>query len=377
MKKVIIIGGGFCGLTVLNRLLWHKDRLVLRLIDKKTSFDFLPCLPDVLSGLISPDYISCSLPEICQSKGVSFTNSEVLSIDFEQRQVITKVGSFDYDYLVIASGSETNFYGNQTIENNSSKLNDLTDALGFADKIASEDYDCCVIVGGGYSGVEAAANIKRYLKSINLKKRVILIERSQALLPGLEQWMGRYALNALRKFQVEMIFGVSVDNISDETVFLSNGETLSRSLVLWTAGVRGVEFVDKLNLKSDPQSRIKVNQFLKVNEYCFVGGDAASFDYHGFPLRMGVQFSVAQGKIISDNLVRSIRRWPLKSFKPVDLGYVIPIGKGQGCGKILGEDAWGPCVIFLHYLMCIFRAQSFKNKIGMVKGLLKGGRLLW
>ena len=128
-----------------------------------------------------------------------------------------------------------------------------------------------------------------------------------------------------------------------------------------------------LMVEKGRQGRISVDQYLRLNETCFVIGDCAQFPHKVNHLRMAVQFSIAQGLCAASNVLLHIKASNLKKYKPIDLGYIIPMANNCSCGKVMGFPIKGRLPTLLHYLMCIYRSFGFKNKVGMVKCLLKGG----
>lgn len=269
MKKIIIIGAGFGGLAALNIILKSKMDLEIVVIDKKDKSDFLPMLPDVIGRRINPDFLSFNLKKLADKKDLKFINGEVAKLDLDKNEVATATEKLNYDYLIIASGSETNFYGQQEIEKVAYKLDSVSDA-------------------------------KKLAKAIN-----------------------------------------DSDN-----------------------------FIQKLTLEKTPQGRLKVDGNLKVNENCFVVGDAADFPYRGSHLRMAVQFAIFQGRLAAANIVRSINGAPLKKYRPIDFGYIIPMANNKSCGIVMGIYVTGFLATFLHYLMCIYRSFSLKNKLGILNNLI-------
>ena len=172
MKKIIIIGAGFAGLSSLAVLSKNTAALGLNLtlINDKDYFSFLPMLPDCLGRGINPNNLAYDLRVLSRKKNFSFIKDRVLAIDLKKREVRTTALKLDYDFLIIASGSETNFYGNQQIKESALKLDDVSDASLMAEAIKNRSYENYLIAGGGYTGIEVATNLRRYLK-IRLAKK--------------------------------------------------------------------------------------------------------------------------------------------------------------------------------------------------------------
>ncbi|MDI6606410.1 MAG: FAD-dependent oxidoreductase [Candidatus Omnitrophota bacterium] len=361
MKKVLIIGAGFAGLAAAERLSGHKDCARVTLIDEKPVFDFLPLLPDCLGRGINPQYLSFKISDFTRKKGPDFLNARVSAINTDRSQVVAAEKTIDYDYLIIASGSRTNFYGNKELENSAFKLDSASDAEGIRSALSEREFDSYIISGGGYTGIEVATNLRAYLNKKKRNKRIVIIERAPSILGPLPEWMKEYARDNLKILNIEVLVNTVIDKVE------------SGQMLIWTAGVRTSDFIQDLDAEKNPQGRIKADKYLRLNEHCFVAGDACWFADQGNFLRMTVQFSIMQGRVAAENLIRSIRGTGLLEFRPRDLGYIIPMANNYSCGKVLAMDLKGRLPTLLHYLVCIYRSRGLRNKFGVLKNLLKGG----
>lgn len=361
MKKVLIIGAGFAGLSAAERLSRCKDGLKLILIDAKPVSDFLPLLPDCIGRGLNARSLSFEIAGFCRKRGLDFLNAQVSAVDLQARQVVAGGERLGYDCLLIASGSQTNFYGNKELESAAFKLDDAADARRINIALAEREFDSYIVCGGGYTGIEAATNLRLYLNKKKKDKRVAIMERAPAILGPLPQWMKEYVRSNLKKMNIEVSLNTSIDKID------------TRTMLIWAAGVRAADFIQALNAGKNPQGRIKVDKYLSLNDSCFVAGDAAWFAHQGSFLRMAVQFAIMQGRLAAENIIRSIRGARLREFKPLDLGYVIPMANNHSCGNALGVNTRGRLPTLLHYLMCTYRLRSWKNKFAILKGLVKGG----
>ncbi|MEW6171289.1 MAG: FAD-dependent oxidoreductase, partial [Candidatus Omnitrophota bacterium] len=273
-------------------------------------------------------------------------------------------------YLVIASGSETNFYGQEVFKNNAYKLDSVEDTKKIKYFLDNDLFDIFIIAGGGYTGVEVATNLRIYFNKIKKDKKIIIAERSNSLLGNLPEKIKNYTLSNLKKLSVDIFLNTTVSKIEGNKIFFSSGEFFNKTMLIWAAGVKTSSFIQKLNLEKNPQGRIKIDDYLKINDNCFVLGDAANFFYKDQPLRMAVQFSIFQARIAAVNIINLILGKPLKKYKPLDLGYIIPMANNKSCGIVLGVYVTGILATFLHYLMCIYRSISWKNKLGIIRNLL-------
>lgn len=370
MKKVIIIGGGFAGLSAMEKLSKNRKHLGVFLIDKKDYFCFLPALPDVLSETIPADYLTENLATLCNKNKSVFINEEVVKIDRDEKCVKTNQGSYSYDYIIIASGSETNFYGNDDLKKYAFKLDDVPDAQKIISTIKNGVFKNLVISGGGYTGIETACHLKKLSDKYNLDKKITILEKSPTLLGPLPQWMKDYAVSILKRRKIEFLTNISIDKIQGDKLYLSNKQIISDALLIWTAGVKTGDYVFNINTDKTRQGRLNVDKYLRVSDDCFAAGDASQFLHNGTPIRMAVQFSLAQGNIAAENLIRMQKKLPMKEYKPLDLGYVIPMTERYSCGNIFGVNLKGRLPLAMHYAMCIYRSRSLKNKLGFLKNLI-------
>ncbi|MBU1726194.1 MAG: FAD-dependent oxidoreductase [Candidatus Omnitrophica bacterium] len=371
MNKLIIIGGGFAGLSALNRLKGHPKDLELVLIDKGEKFDFLPLLPDAIGREIIVDHLTNDLAGFCKSKGVRFINEVVTEIDFGKQEVFMGARVLNYDYLIIASGSETNFYSNEALKKQAYKIDDAGDTELIRSAIKDGHYDTYMISGGGYTGIEVATNLRVFLNKEGRKGRIVIVERAPSILGPLPQWMKDYVFENLKELQVECFTGVVIEKVEGNKVFLQGGKVFENAMLIWTAGVKTSDFIQRVQAEKNPQGRIKVDEYLRLNEHCFVVGDAAYVAYGDTFLRMAVQFAIMQGETAAENVLNSIRGGHLKKYRPIDLGYIIPMANNRSCGVILGGNIKGFPGILLHYLMCVYRSCTLRNKWGLIKDLLK------
>lgn len=370
MKKIIIIGAGFAGLSAAAQLSKSRLDLEVTVIDRKKTSDFLPTLPDCIGRGINPDYLSYEIEKAAKKYDFKFINSEVLSLDLRSKTVSTANFNSNYDFLIIASGSETNFYGNDNIGQFAYKIDDVRDTRRIVAAVKENKFHNYIIAGAGYTGIEVATNLIRYLNDVRKNAKIIIIERAASILGPLPQWMKDYVSRNLKRMGIEVFVNSSIEKIEADMVYASGSRVFENSMVIWAAGVKTGAFIQSLNLEKNPQGRIKVDEYLRASDSCFVIGDAAYFSSQGAFLRMAVQFAIAQGVIAAENVLRSIKGDMLKSYQPLDLGLIIPMANNKSCGNVFGKDLKGELPTFFHFVMCIYRSRGLKNKLGLIKDLV-------
>jgi len=371
MRQVVIIGGGFAGLAALRRLYkrWHDFDITL--IDKKRTFSFSPVLPDIIGERIPSRFLSFAYDDLVEMDKCKFVHDEVVRVDLDKRIVYSRSDTYFYDYLIIATGCETAFYGNDAIKKHSFKLDTVEDADTLYRTIRSGTYETFVVAGCGYTGIEVATNLRRYLTRHKKRNRILIVEKLKTFLPDFPEKMRQYIWLNLEKLKIDVALNTTVEKIDGETIGLSNDETIYGAMLIWTAGVKGADFASTIDIGSTPQGRVYIDRNLKIRKDCFAVGDAAHFPYEGKPLRMAVQFAITQGETAAGNVFNSADGLSLDTYEPFDLGYVIPLANNKACGKIVGMTMCGFIPIALHYFFCSYRSCGMKNKMGILKSFLK------
>ena len=363
-KKIVIIGCGFAGAEAANGLARYAKTLEVTVIDKNPSISFLPCLPDVIGRGVDPRHLSYPIAEVAARAGCAFLQAETQSLDLANNTVVTSKGSVAYDYVLVASGSETNFYGNNEIQRYAYKIDDANDARRLREAIDTNDFERYLVAGAGYTGIEVATNLRRCLAAKNRRAPVIVVEKGPSLLGPLPEWMKQYVAENLRRLDIEVRFNSGITDTA----------ALGNALLVWAAGVKTSPFIQALDLSKTPQGRVKVDAFLRARPDCFFAGDTACFGSEKSMLRMAVQYAITQGACAAGNIARSARGKKLVPYRPLDLGYVIPLANDRACGHILGMDMQGRLPLMLHYLMCAYRSYGWENKWGLLGDVLRKTR---
>jgi len=323
--------------------------------------------------------MACGIKPIALRYGARFFCEEVTALDYEKKEINTSGGTFSYDCLIIASGTETNSYGNQDVKKYGYTLDSVQDALKIAAALRQYQYDNFIIAGAGYSGIEVACGLRCYLNRHNKKGNIILLERAASILGPLPDWMKNYVLDNLKALDIEVIHGVVAEKIENENVRITGGLEYRKSMLIWTAGVRCADFIQKLTFKKNPHGRLQVDAFLKAYDAIFVAGDAACFSSGNACLRMAVQCAIHQGRFAALQVIRAIKGLTLKVYKPFDFGYIVPMANNKACGQVMGVRLQGRVAIALHYLMCAYRLHGWRHKAGMLRDVLfrdrRGGGL--
>jgi NADH:ubiquinone reductase (H+-translocating) len=387
-KKIIVIGGGFAGIQLIKNL--KEDLFDILLIDKLNHHQFQPLFYQVATSQIEPSSISFPLRKIFQDrKDVRIRLAKVQSINSAENTIHTNIGDFPYDYLVIATGCKTNYFGNKEIKKNVYSLKTTYQAITIRNAILenfekilvdnNEDKEGLyniVIVGGGPTGVElsgAFAEIKRdilpkdFFRIDFSKLQVILLEGSPNTLNNMSSLAQKASASYLKKMGVVLKTGVFVKNYDGEILTLSNGETLKSKNVIWAAGVTG-NIIEGINPEIiTPSNRIRVDRYNKAEgtDNIFVIGDIACMETPLYPKGHPQVANVAinQAKTLANNLKAIEFNKKLKQYEYNDLGSMATIGRNKAVVDLprfhfTGYFAWYVWM-FLHLMLIL----SVRNKL--------------
>ena len=352
--KVVIIGGGFGGLKVARKLT-KKKGFDVTLIDRFNFHQFQPLFYQVATAGLDASSISFPLRKVFhKEKNVHFRMADVKAIDSSQNKVIADPEVFSYDLLILATGADTNFFGNaelmscaypmkSTVEALQIKyrlLKNIEDALYAKDEKELQSLMTIVVVGGGPTGVEmsgAIADMRRFVFPKDYpeldftKMKIYLLEGSPRTLAAMSEKSSHDSQAYLERLNVIVKTGTIVKNYDGKTVTMQNGDIIESSMVVWAAGIKGnvPDGIDKdLIVKGN---RIKVDRFNKVinSKNIYAIGDIAYMETekypHGHPQVASV--AIAQGKALADNLLKHSKQQPLKEFEYHDKGSLATVGR--------------------------------------------------
>lgn len=387
-KKVVVVGCGFAGIRLIQEL--DQNLFDIYVIDKLNNHQFQPLFYQVATAQIDPSSISFPLRNVFKRKrNVHIRIAEVTKIDSNNKQVITSIGNFDYDYLVIGIGCKTNFFGNREIEENSLTLKTTSEAIAIRNHVLmtferiisaspeeKERLLNLVIVGAGPTGVELAgafAEIKNTIlpkdyPDIDFKKlNIILIEGSKHTLNNMSDTAKTSSTKYLRAMGVTVITEVLMTNYDGKTAKLDNGKEIKTGTVIWAAGVTGNKIEGLPETSITRGNRIIVDRYNSVNgcDAIYAIGDIAYMETPKYPKGHPQLANVAinQAKCLAKNLKAIQLNNKLTEFEYKDLGSMATIGNHKAVVdlpfiKFEGYFAWLTWM-FLHLMLIL----SVKNKL--------------
>lgn len=388
--RIVIIGGGFGGVALAQKL--SKKEVQVVLLDKNNYHCFQPLLYQVSTGGLEPDSIAYPLRKVLIGyDNFFFRLAEVQEIAAEKKILNTSIGPLSYDYLVLATGSETNFYGNTELEKNAMAMKTIPQSLNlrslilenFEQALLTDDYherDALmnfVIVGGGPTGVELAGALAEIKKGIlpkdypdldTRRASINLIQSSDRILDAMSEVASRKAEDFLEKLGVQVWKNVRVAGYDGKTVTTNSDLSFKSAILVWAAGVMGatIKGLDAKDLLASG-NRLQVNEYNQVlgHPEIFAVGDIACMksDKHPNGHPMMAQPAIQQGRQLGENLIRLIEQKPLRPFAYKDKGSLATVGRNKAvCDlehlKFQGVFAW-----FVWMFVHLFFLIGFRNRV--------------
>lgn len=362
-KRVVIVGGGFGGLQLANRL--RNSGMQVILVDRNNYHQFPPLIYQVASAGIEPGQISFPFRKIFRGKDdFYFRMAEVRAVFPDKKIVQTSIGKLDYDYLVFAAGTTSNFFGNSNIADEAMPMKTVSEAMGLRNALLSnleraltcateeekQELLNVVIVGGGATGVEIAgalSQMKQYVLPYDYpdmdasQMHIYLLEAGDRLLAGMSQDSSQKAKDFLEKMGVEVLLGKMVTDYREHTVFMKDGSKIPTRTFIWVSGVRAnsITGVDKSMLGRggrivvDEYNRVKgMDDVFAIGDQCLQTTDP---DYPGGHPQLA-QVAIQQAKNLARNLklIDKGDTAALKPFRYNNLGSMATVGRNKAVAEI-------------------------------------------
>ncbi len=389
----MVIGTGFAGINFIKKL--EKKPVQIILVDQHNYHQFQPLLYQVAISGLEPDSVVSPIRKLFKScKNLIYRMAKVNFIDTNNNKIFTDIGYIAYDYLVIATGSSTNFYGSKNIEKYSIGLKNINDAINIrswmlqnlekaVDGCNIEEKDALtkfVVVGGGPAGVEMAgalAEFKKYLLKNDYPEiecgamKIYLIQATNRILPTMSEKSSAHALEVLQKLGIKVILNARVTDYDGKKINIAtkdNDLNIHAKLLIWTAGVKGniIEGLNKNVIVTG--NRIKVNQYNQIESLTnvFAIGDIAAMisdkNSKGHP--MVAQVAIQQGKTLAENILYKIETNQFKaSFIYKNKGAMATIGKKDAVADLNSTFLNGKIGWLLWSFIHLISITGFKNKV--------------
>ena len=385
--RVVIAGAGFGGLTC-ARALKHAPVEVL-LVDRNNYHLFTPLLYQVASALLDPGEIARPVRQLIRPlHNADFLEANITGVDFDGRRLLTDHGPVPYDYLVLATGAKSDFFGNTTLAEHSIGLKQLDEGLAVRNRILSQfeesrwEKDAArrrklltfAIVGGGPTGVEMAGALSELIRFVLRKDyrgldtnevSVVLIEAAPYVLGAFDPMLREAALRSLERKHVRVKLNTKVEAITSESIRFADGEEIPAGTVVWTAGVRASDLGRATGAQLARQARIKVDPTLQVpgHPVVFVIGDLSGAQDGGVALPMLIPVANQAGKHVADCIKEMVGRGGAHAFRYKDPGIMATIGRNSAVAQIRGFHFSGFVGWFIWLTVHLINVISFRSKV--------------
>ena len=391
-KRVLILGGGFGGIYAALEFEKRQDPdFEVTLISQDNFFLFTPMLHEVAASDLDLTHIVNPIRKMLSH--VRFFEGEVQSVNLVERCVVVAHGfdrhkhTLEYDHIVFALGSVTNFYNIPGLQERAVTMKSLGDAIELRNRLIEHleeaDTECAandrepllsfVVAGGGFAGVETVGSINDLLKEAlpyypNLKPemvRVVLVHPGDFVLPELGEQLGRYASRKLAERGVEIFPNTKVNAVTRREVQLTDGTRIESFTLVWTAGTYPHPLINQLDLPKD-RNRLKVSAAMGVEGHPGVWalGDCAVIpDEEGGYQPPTAQHASREGKVLARNIIATIRGKDISSFQFKTLGLLASIGRRTGVARILGINFSGFVAWWLWRTIYLLKLPRFEKKL--------------
>ncbi len=358
--RVVIAGAGFGGLTC-ARALKHAPVDVL-LVDRNNYHLFTPLLYQVASALLDPSEIARPVRQLIRPlHNADFRQASITGVDLDGRRLMTDRGPIAYDYLVLATGAQTDYFGNASLAERAMGLKDLDEGLALRNRILSQfeasrwtdDPDrrrellSFAVVGGGPTGVEMSGAIselirlvlRRDYRDLDINEvRVVLIEAAPYVLGAFVPTLREAARRSLERKGIDVMLGAKVETVTENSVRLVGGEEIPARTVIWTAGVKASDVGQAAHVQLTRQARIKVDPTLQIpgHPVVFVVGDlaGATDPANGAMLPMLIPVAMQSAKLVAGSISDMVANGGARAFGYKDPGIMATIGRNSAVAQL-------------------------------------------
>jgi len=401
--RIVILGAGYGGLYTalkLENLLEKRKNCEILLIDRNEHHQLKTELHEVAAAKKSPETVTIPIKNILKHRRIGFLKAEITNINFPWKTVTTANGEVKYDKLVIALGSQTEFFGIPELEEHTLTLTSIKDAYNIKrhirnmfiqatkikDKNARRATLTFVIGGGGFTGVELATELADYLARLSKEQGIsqktphlVLVEAGSRILPGFDVKLANKALHVIKSKGIKLMLKTPVVAFDGDTIQLKTNQEIRTKTLIWTGGVRANALIAGSGLKCGPRGRAVVNPFLESVDYAgvyLVGDNSLVLDTAtGRPLAPTAQLALQEAETAAYNIYAELTGKRRRRFKPKIVGQFVSLGGHQAVGwiwrfRVSGVLAWllkrlsvfrylnligGPKLMITKFLPLLFR----------------------
>ncbi len=395
-KKIIILGAGYAGVEAaltLQRKKRKSDDLEIVLIDKNSYHTLLTELHEVAGNRIDEEGVIVPLRDIFRYTDVKLVKDEINSFDFENNLIASETTQYKYDYLILAAGSEPNFYNIEGLKEHAFTLWSYNDAIRIREHIkecfvkASQTDDSekrrslltFVVGGGGFTGVEMIGELAQWVRVLcseydipRDEVRLVLVEALDKILTHLKERGIQKSLDYLtRKLKVEVRTNSPVTKVTADSVELKDGTEISTKTLIWTAGVKACGITNGMNLDKNGNCRIVVNEYAQTQyPNVYAAGDISAFQTEHGTLPALVESALQTGHGAALNILAEIRGQEKRKITPKLHGVMVSVGSTFAVTNIMGMQLIRPLAVLMKFFVNIhylFGIGGFELVIKYIK----------
>lgn len=378
-SRVVILGGGYGGIKaakMLNKRFKKDDNVQITLIDKNPYHTLMTELHEVAGGRVEPESVQISLKKIFSATKVENLTDKITKIDFENRTLYSEESSYDYDYLVIGSGSEPAFFGIDGVQENGFTLWSLEDAIRLREHMVNmfkkasgvRNIDkrkkmlTFVVAGAGFTGIETIGEFAEFKKKLcreyDINEReveLIVVEAMDKILPILNDKLINQAIRYLKKIGIKVYTNAPIIKVNKDSIMLKDGTEIGTHTLVWTCGVQGNSFTSNLGLSIGKKGRVLVNEFMQSVDYknVYLVGDNEYFEEDGRAIPQIVETALQTAETAAKNIIADIEGKEKEAFKSNYHGVMVSIGSRYAVASLMNKSLSGFIAMAMKHLVNI------------------------
>ena len=390
-RKVLVVGGGFAGYNAVEKLCKlsrGRNDVGVMLISRENYFTFWPMLASVIGGHVQAKNVAQPLRRTLIRLGASFRRASLEGVDPERRVVRAGGREFPYDHLVLSLGAEPAYFGIPGVEEHAISIRGLGSGEEISNRVI-ERYEettlaggevpegklTFVLIGGGATGVEVAAELHNLLQELLVSDypniapdsaKIILVDRNKELLKELDPALRRVARKRLEELRIEVINNVKAKEITADKVILDNGREIGSENAIWTAGARASAKLDDLPFPHSERKGLAVDPFQRVighEDVWAIGDCAATVDAAGKPVPPNAQAAVQEGEAVARNILAAIDGEAPEPFRYRSVGQLVELGSEFAVNDILGVKFSGRLAALVWRATYLLKLESPQSRV--------------
>jgi NADH dehydrogenase len=380
LKRILILGGGYGGVwaaKLLEKRFRKRDDIEICLVDRKPFHALMTELHEVAAWRAEPDSVQVSFRKIFGARKINCVVDTICNVDFETKVARSSKHEYPFDYIIVGTGAQPEFFGTPGVQDNSFTLWSFEDAIRIRHHLetifekAVEETDSerrrrlltFVVAGAGFTGIEMAGELLEY-RDVMCRKhfidkaetKVIVIEALPSILPMLEEPLRVKAEKYLRRQGCELLIGTPIIGAEPGRVLLKEKDPVETETFIWTCGVKGTEFAAGLGLPMGKRNRIETDTGLRSSKYsfAFAVGDNAGLIVNGKPMAMIVESAHFSADAVVGNIIADIDGGEKHEFKPNYHGFMVSIGSHYGVANVGGIRTSGFFALAMKHLVNMY-----------------------